>query len=513
LHHGAARLKRAAMVPSELPITTRRACVIGAGAGGLALAIRLQAAGIATTLVEARERVGGSIQSWERKGFRFEEGPGMIPDPAPLRELWSLAGRELGEDCTLLEVNPLCRFSWPDGTTFDLSGEEGALAREVTRLAPGDLAGFEDFQRWQSHALTDGIERLAQEPQRGAFDLARALPLIARNQGWRSAYGLVAHFVKNERLREALAFPALLAGGNPMRAPAFTLLAQHVPRGKCGWWPEGGMTALAAAMAALFERLGGTVRCHDPVLELHTLGNRVHEVECQSGWREHFDAVASNADLVHTYRDLLGANPRGPEMARRLAARRFSPGLFTVHFALEGSWPGIPHRSVLMGPRYRALFADLFDHGVLPQDFVMVLDHPSVTDPTLAPPGKSVLRAAIPVANLKRLPIDWETVGTLIAKRVLAEVGRRLVPDLSDRLSAVFHRSPRDAALDLSAYGGAAWSLEPGSLQGGRLRPAARDAKIPNLFLTGAGIHPGAGLPAVLAGAKGTAKLLLESLR
>jgi phytoene desaturase len=271
------------------------------------------------------------------------------------------------------------------------------------------------------------------------------------------------------------------------------------------------MNALAAAMAALFARLGGTIRLGDPVVQIHTLGNRAHELECQSGWREHCDAVASNADLVHTYRDLLSASLRGPEMARRLASRRFSPGLFTVHFGLEGTWPGIPHRSVLMGPRYAGLFADLFEHGVLPQDFVMVLDHPSVTDPSLAPAGKSVFRAAIPVANLRRLPIDWETIGKLIAQRILAEVGRRLIPDLPDRLTALFHRSPRDAALDFNAYAGAAWSLAPSFRQSGALRPAPNDPRIPNLFLVGAGIHPGAGLPAVLSGAKATAQLILES--
>ncbi len=499
------------MARTAPPSPARRACVIGAGAGGLALAIRLQAAGIQTTLVEAQEQVGGSIQGWERKGFRFEEGPASIPDPAPLRELWALAGRELDEAVTLLEVSPQCRFSWPDGTTFDLSSDEGALAREVSRLAPGDLVGFEDFQRWREHTLSDGFEDQAQAPHRGPIDLARGLPLLARHQGWRSAYGLAAHFVKNERLREALAFPALLAGGNPMRAPAFTLLTQNLSRGASAWWPEGGMCALVAALAALFEGIGGTIRRHDPVIQIHTLGNRAHEVETLSGWRAHCDMAASNADLVHTYRDLLGSNLRGPEMARRLAAGHFSPGLFTVHFALEGSWPGIPHRSVLMGPRFAGLFADLFDHGVLPQDFVMMLDHPSVTDPTLAPAGKSVLRAAIPVPNQRRLPIDWETIGQVIAKRILAEVGRRLVPDLSDRLTAVFHRSPRDAALDRNAYAGAAWSLEPRSLLSPTRRPSARDAKIPNLFLVGAGTHPGAGLPAVLGGAKGVARMMLES--
>lgn len=503
---------RAAMAKPASQGMVRSACVIGAGAGGLALAIRLQAAGIATTLVEARERPGGSIWRWERDGFRFEEGPAAIPDPAQLHALWALAGRDLAEDVTLLEINLLCRFGWPDGGSFDLLADEGAQAREIARLAPGDLAGFEDFRRWCDHALKDGFEQLAVEPQRGWADLARALPLVARHQAWRSAQGLAAHFVGNHKLREILALPALLSGGNPMHASALYLLAHHVPRGQRAWWPEGGMSALAAAMAALFKRLGGTVRLHDPAVAIHMIGNRVHEVECRSGWHAHFDAVASNADLVHTYRDLLHSTPRGADMARRLARKRFSPGLFTVHFAIEGSWPGIPHSSVLMGPRYEALFADLFEHGVLPQDFLMLLDHPSVTDSSLAPPGKSVLRATIPVPNLKRLPIDWETVGSLIEKRILDEVGRRLVPDLPDRLITAFHRSPRDASLDLNAHAGSAWSLEPSHLQIGALRPTSRDAKIANLYLAGAGTHPGGGLLAVLAGAKATARTMLENL-
>lgn len=490
-----------------------RACVIGAGLGGLALAIRLQTAGMATTLVEARERVGGSCWAQEQDGFRFEEGLSLITDPAPLRELWALAGRDMAESISLCEVTPHCRFSWPDGSTFDLSGDDAAMAREVARFAPGDIAGFEQFRRWCDEAQRDGCEQIGEGLLASPALIARAAAPYVRYQGWRSAHGLVSHFVRNERLRQALSFPALQSGGNPMRIGGFALLSHRIGRGQSGWWPEGGMSALAAAMAGLFEQLGGTIRLHDPVIAIHTLGNRAHEVETQSGWRQHCGLVASNADVVHTYRDLLGECQRGADMARKLADRRYSPGLFTVHLGLEGSWPGIPHSSVLMGPRYAGLFADVFDHGVLPQDFVLMLDHPSITDPTLAPPGKSVLRAAIPVANLRRLPIDWESHGTLIENRIIAEIGRRLVPDIEDRIVTRRHTSPRDAVLDRNVYGGAAWSLEPGQLWSGRPRPANRDGRIANLYLVGSATNPGAGLPATLASAKASARLILENHR
>ena len=60
-----------------------RASVIGGGIGGLALAIRLQAAGHPTVLVEARPELGGLIRSWQQDGFVLEQGPAALSDAAP----------------------------------------------------------------------------------------------------------------------------------------------------------------------------------------------------------------------------------------------------------------------------------------------------------------------------------------------------------------------------------------------------------------------------------------------
>ena len=96
-----------------------KAAVIGAGFGGLALAIRLQSAGIATTVVEARDRPGGRAYVWEKEGFIFDAGPTVITDPDCLRQLWALSGADIARDVELVPVSPFYRLSWPDGTTFD----------------------------------------------------------------------------------------------------------------------------------------------------------------------------------------------------------------------------------------------------------------------------------------------------------------------------------------------------------------------------------------------------------
>ena len=491
----------------------KRACVIGAGFGGLALAIRLQSSGVETVLVEARDKPGGRAYSWEREGFVFDAGPTVITDPACLRELWELSGHDIAEDVDLMPVSPFYRLNWPDGTVFDYSNDDAALQREIARIAPEDIPGYDDFQRYAEGVWQEGYVRLGTTPFLDFATMIRAAPALARYQAWRSVYSMVSSFMKNEKLREAFSFHTLLVGGNPMTTSAIYALIHKLEKDGGVWWAKGGTNRLVAGMVRHFERLGGKVRLGDPVLRVHTIGDRASEVETMGGWRERFDAVASNADIVHSYRDFLAESPRGPEMARKLARKRFSPSLFLVHFGLEGTWPGIPHHTILFGPRYKGLLEDIYDHGVLPQDFSIYLHHPSVTDPSVAPPGKSTFYALIPVAHQGKLPIDWDAIGPMIEKRVLDEVGRRLIPDIHDRIVTKFHYAPRDFALDLNAHLGSAFSLEPVLTQSAWFRGHNRDDRIRNFYLVGAGTHPGAGIPGVVASAKATARLMLEDLR
>jgi phytoene desaturase len=316
---------------------------------------------------------------------------------------------------------------------------------------------------------------------------------------------MVSSFVKSEKLREALSFHTLLVGGNPMTTSALYALIHKLEKDGGVWWAKGGTNRLIAGMVKHFERLGGTLRLSDPVLHIHTIGNRATEVETVSGWRERFDAVASNADLMHTYRELLVTNPQGPKTAKKLAKKRFSPSLFVVHFGVDGTWPGIPHHTIMFGPRYKGLLDDIYEHGVLPQDFSIYLHHPTVTDPSVAPPGKSTFYALVPVAHQGKLPIDWDQVGPLLEKRILDEVGRRYIPDIHDRIVTKFHYAPSDFAADLNAFHGSAFSLEPILTQSAWFRAHNRDDKISNFYLVGAGTHPGAGIPGVVGSAKATA--------
>ncbi len=491
----------------------KRAVVIGAGFGGLALAIRLQSAGVDTVLIEGRDKPGGRAYFWERPTeagtFTFDAGPTVITAPQALRELWQLTGRDIAEDVKLVPVSPFYRLAWPDGTRFDYSNDDNQLRAEIARLDPQDVEGYRRFLAYSARVYADGYVKLGQTAFLDFASMVRAAPALIKHQAWRSVYSKVSGYVKNEKLRQALSFHTLLIGGNPMTASAIYALIHKLERDGGVWWACGGTNRLVSGMVALFERLGGELRLGDPVEAIDTLGDRVTGVRTRSGYQTTADAVASNADIVHSYRDLLKGSRTAQRTASRLQRMRYSPSLFLVHFGVEGRFPDIPHHNVLFGPRYRGLLADLFDSGVLPADLALYVHHPSATDAGMAPEGHSTFYALAPVPHLGKFPVDWAEIGPILEERILAEVGRRLIPGLKDKIVTKFSYAPSDFAHDLNAHLGSGFSLEPILTQSAWFRVHNRDDAISNLYFIGAGTHPGAGIPGVISSAKATAALML----
>ena len=157
----------------------KTAIVIGAGFGGLALAIRLQSAGIATTLVEARDKPGGRAYVYEEAGFTFDAGPTVITDPACLQELWALSGHDIAEDVELVPVMPFYRLNWPDGTNFDYTNDDTLLRGEIARLDPDDVAGYARFLEYSAGVYREGYEKLGHVAFLDFASMIKAAPALA----------------------------------------------------------------------------------------------------------------------------------------------------------------------------------------------------------------------------------------------------------------------------------------------------------------------------------------------
>ena len=496
--------------PDSNPHSKQRAIVIGSGFGGLALAIRLQASGIPTTVLEARDKPGGRAYVFEQDGFRFDAGPTVLTAPGVIDELFTAGKKDRKEYIAFETLSPFYRLLWQDGTQFDYVGDEDELETAVAALSPDDLQGYRRFREYSRAVFAEGYEKLAHVPFLDIWSMVRAAPSLIRLQSFRSVYGIVARFIKDERLRQAFSYHTLLVGGNPFSTSAIYALI-HALELKWGvHFPRGGTGALVAALVQLFTDLGGELRLNAPVDEILTDNNRVTGVRLRDGIIIAADTVASNADVVHTYQYLLRSSHPARAAARKLERSDHSMSLFLIHFGVKGTYDELAHHTILFGPRYKELLTDIFDRGVLAEDFSLYLHSPSVTDPSLAPPGHSTHYVLAPVPNMEKGKVDWNSAGPLLRDRILNSLEERCMPDLSKNIVTSRLFTPPDFEKELNAWHGSAFSLQPTLTQSAWFRVHNRDKKIRGLYFVGAGTHPGAGIPGVVNSAKATARLMQE---
>ncbi len=491
---------------------TKPVAVIGAGFGGLALAIRLQSAGVPTVLLEKRARPGGRAYVYEQDGFTFDAGPTVVTAPNAIDELFALSGRATGDYVDLMPVDPFYRLVWPDGTSLEYNADADAVSAAIARISPRDADGYRRFLRFSADVFREGYLKLGTVPFQSFWSMLKVAPQLIRLRSDRSVYSVVSDYFEDPRLRQAFSFQSLLIGGNPFQVSSIYALIHALEREWGVRFPRGGTGALVQAMVRLFQDLGGEVRLGCPVEEIRVRHGRATEVATADGRSVPVAAVASNADIVHTYASLLAGSERGRAVAPRLARKRFSNSLFVVYFGLNRQYPELAHHTVLFGPRYRELLDDIFHGSALPADFSLYLHNPSRTDPSLAPPGHAGFYALAPVPNLKNAPLDWATAGPAFRDRILDTLDRTALPGL--RASLVTSRifTPADFASELNAHQGSAFSLEPLLTQSAFFRVHNRDDRLHNLYFVGAGTHPGAGIPGVIGSAKATAGLMLADL-
>jgi phytoene desaturase len=477
------------------------AVVVGSGFGGLAAAVRLGARGYRVTVLERLDAPGGRAYVFRQDGFTFDAGPTIVTAPFLFEELWALCGRRLADDVDLRAIEPFYRIRFDDGEVFDYSGDPQRMRREVARLSPADVEGYERFMGRSAETCAIGFEALGHVPFGSIADMLRVAPDLVRLGAHRSVYSVVARYIRDERLRTVFSFHPLLIGGNPFSASSIYCLINALERNWGVHFAMGGTGALVRGLVGLIGGQGGTLRCNADVEEIEVENGRATGVRLRGGERIAADVVVSNADSAWTYRHLIAPRHRRRWTDRRIERARYSNGLFVWYFGTRRRYEDVPHHMIMLGPRYRGLLKDIFGRKVLAEDFSLYLHRPTATDRSLAPPGCDAFYVLAPVPHLGG-DVDWRVAAEPYRLAIERHLSETVLPSLREQVVTSRVMTPLDFQSRLLAFRGAGFGLEPVLWQSAWFRPHNRSEEIDGLFLVGAGTHPGAGVPGVISSAR-----------
>ncbi len=476
------------------------AVVIGSGFGGLGAAIRLQARGYATTVLEARDKPGGRAYVFEDQGFTYDAGPTIITAPFLIDELFALAGKRTEDYVKIVPVTPFYRIVFPDGRHFDYTGNESEIVAEIRKFNPDDVAGYLEFAAKSKAIFERAFIDLADQPFSNFSDMVRVAPDLIRLRSHESVFTLVSRYVKDPLLRQVFSFHSLLVGGNPFQSSSIYAMIHFLERKWGVHFAMGGTGALVQSFVRPFTEMGGTLRLNARVERLLIENGTARGVRLESGEEIPADIVVSNADVAHFYKKAVPASARKKWTDARLDRMRYSMGLFLIYFGTDRTYPDLAHHTIVLGERYKELLEDIFQRKILADDFSLYLHAPTRTDPSLAPPGCECFYVLSPVPHLGGA-VDWNAVKGAYADAILASL-EKLCPDLRKHIISKIVWTPLDFEEQLDAHLGSAFQFEPILTQSAWFRPHNVSEDVKNLFLVGAGTHPGAGVPGVLSSAK-----------
>ena len=478
------------------------AVVIGSGFGGLAAAVRLGARGYRVTVLERCDQPGGRARVFRQDGFTFDAGPTIVTAPFLFEELWAMCGRRLSDDIELRPITPFYRVQFlQDGQSFDYSGDPEAMRAEVARFEPGDVKGYDGYLAASREACRIGFEEHGHVSFARWQTMVKMIPAMVANKAYRSAAAIVASHFRNKRLREVFGFHPLLIGGNPYSVSAIYCLVAYLERQWGVFFAMGGTGALVAGLVSLIEGQGGEVRLNADVAEITVENEAACGVRLADGSRIAADIVVSNADSAWTYRHLIAPEHRKRWTDRKIDRARYSMSLFVWYFGTRRQYPDVKHHTILLGERFEGLLTDIFKHHKLSDDFSLYLHRPTATDPSLAPEGCDAYYVLSPVPHLDS-GIDWSTQAEIYRQKIEAALSASVLPGLAGEIISQRLLTPRGFHDDLLSLKGAAFGLEPIITQTAYFRPHNKSEDIENLFLVGAGTHPGAGVPGVLSSAR-----------
>lgn len=492
-----------------------RIVIVGGGIAGLSAAIALSATNAAIVLLEKAEAPGGKMRTVEVAGEAIDAGPTVFTMRAVFDQLLQSVDATIDDHIKLRRAECLARHAWLDGSRLDLFADVGKSAAAIEAFSDRHNA---DEYRWfcaDSAAIFETLKPTLIAAERpNPLTLARRIGLrrfgrMMQLRPFTTLWGALGDYFSDPRLRQLFGRYATYCGASPFAAPATLMLVSHVEQTGV-WLVEGGMHALAKALAELATQHGVEIRYGADVARITGSRSGADGVELASGESIKADAVIYCGDVAALPWDLADTLdsrvPIVPPSQRSLSALTWSILARTDGFPLA-------HHTVFFSDDYRAEFDTIFKDRRVPDRptiYVCAQDRDDAGAFTNPPrDGRERLLLLI------NAPADGDLNHT--RKDGTDEWLEKVLLQLN-RYGLVLDKATMSAQPTTPSDFNRLYPRTGGALYGRALhgwattfqRPGAR-TRVPGLYLAGGSVHPGPGVPmAAISGRLAAAALMSD---
>jgi phytoene desaturase len=482
--------------------------IIGAGIGGLSLAIRLAVQGKSVIVFEKNPQVGGKMAEFRYEGFRWDLGPTFITMRDVFEDLFHICGKKMHDHIQLIPIDPIRRYFFADGKRLDIRRDLALTLENISSLSETGVEEYLSFLAYASrqYRITAPIFTYGPPP---SFSKLAAIKMrdLLKVDAFRDLNSAIQEFTSSKYLRQLFGRFAIYAGANPFKTPAILSVIAHVDLSRGVWYPRGGVHSVAQTLERLAIEKGVSIKSNTEVKRIIVYEREARGVELVNGAVIETGTVVSNVDIATTYSSLL---PQKPPYTWELANYKDNPttmSAFILLLGVKGRHHELSHHNIFFSENYQKEFNQIFKQGIPPDDPTIYIAITSKNDMIHAPTGHENWYVSVNVPPVSD-KFDWLNQAEAYKRMVLAKISQKGI-DLTDQI--VFEKviTPVDLEQMTGAYRGSIYGIAYDNWQSFFKRPKPQPKVPAGLYFVGGTTHPGGGVPLVVLSGKYVAELIM----
>lgn len=476
--------------------------MIGAGVGGMATANILAKAGYRVTVYERHGTLGGRAGELKKKGFTFDTGPSWYLMPEVYEHYFNLLGESAEDYYSIKKMTPAYKVFFQDGDSVTIQGDAAKDAKTFDSIEKGSakklLVHVEKAELIYKIALKYFLYNpFTNKGSMVSREVLKHTPLLL-SKLLQPIHSYISSIFKSQKLQQILEYHMVFLGASPYKAPAMYQLMSYLDFKQGVYYPDGGMYEIIRALKAQSDKLNVVYKKQKNVEKIIVENNRAIGVSV-NGKIDRADIIISNSDLYHTENTMLEKQYRMYSQSY-WSRRQAGPSALLMYLGVKGELPELEHHNLYFVDKWKENFEAIYETKEWPNDASIYISKTSHTDET-APKSHETVFVLVPLpASLKKM--QKKTIEKYTEK-YLAQIEKiTTINDLRKRIIFKEIRTPDYFGESFSSWNNTALGMSHTLRQSAFFRPSVKHRKVKNLYMVGAGVQPGIGVPMCLISAE-----------